>query len=131
MPSISPTRNDTIQTGNMPRSNASARNGPIGDKRPVRPYSDYDRHRDLPRLLPLWPAEIADTTPEGSRHIIQRLKRALREERRRGIAGDWTYDLRRHAGLSNALKAEMNAMDLPLTSWAAPAFTRHAPAKRS
>ncbi len=89
--------------------------------------STYVRERDLPRLIPLWPAEIADTTAEGRLRLIQRLKRALREERRRGIGGDWTYDLRRHAGLSLALKAETETMPLPLTTWAAAPFSRHIP----
>jgi hypothetical protein len=48
-----------------------------------------------------------DESPAGRRRIIARLRRALREERRRGIAGHWTYDLARHAALHRALQAEM------------------------
>ena len=78
----------------------------------------YDRERDLPGLLPVWPREIRDMTPEKHHRLIQRLKRALREERRRGIAGSWTYDLARHARLFRALQAEMAATPPPLSSWA-------------
>ena len=84
----------------------------------------YDRARDLPRLLPLWPSEVADRSPEAHHRLLQRLRQALREERRRGLAGDWTYDLVRHAGLYRAWKAEMAAAPLPLTTWAAAPF-RH------
>ena len=72
---------------------------------------DYDRVRDLARLLPLWPAEIADDTPEGRQRIVQRLRRALREERRRGLAGHWTYDLARHAALLQAYKHEVARLE--------------------
>lgn len=66
----------------------------------------YLRSRDLPRLLPLWPAELADRTEQGSRRIVELLRRALRAERRRGLAGHWTYDLARHAQLRHALAIE-------------------------
>jgi len=79
----------------------------------------YDRARDLPRLVPLWPSEITDMTPEKHHRLIQRLRRALRDERRRGLAGSWTYDLARHARLYRALQAELAAVPPPLSSWAA------------
>ncbi len=88
----------------------------------------YERVRDLRGLIPMWPAELADRSPEGCLRIIGKLRRALRQERRRGLAGDWTYDLARHAGLYRALKAELAAMPPPLTSWAATPFTRPAAA---
>ncbi|CAN1725104.1 protein of unknown function [Hyphomicrobium sp. 1Nfss2.1] len=34
------------------------------------------------------------------------MRRALRLERQRGIAGHWAYDLARHAALLNAYRAE-------------------------
>jgi len=46
-----------------------------------------DQARDLPRLIALWPHELADQTPEGSLLILSKLRRALRAERRRALAG--------------------------------------------
>ena len=46
----------------------------------------YLRTRDLPRLIALWPHELADQSPEGSLLILSKLRRALRAERRRGLA---------------------------------------------
>ncbi len=42
----------------------------------------YDRARDLPRLLALWPHEIADGPEPGRLHLLAKLRRALRAERR-------------------------------------------------
>lgn len=69
----------------------------------------YDRNHELPRLLALWPHEIADLSLTGRDSLIAKLKRALREERRRGLAGHWTYDLVRHAGLRRAWQHELEA----------------------
>ena len=69
--------------------------------------SAYDRRRDLPRLIPLWPSEIDDVSAAGRAKLIQKLRRALREERRRGLAGHWTYDLARHFALHRAFKYEL------------------------
>lgn len=66
----------------------------------------YVRRRDLPGLMPMWPAEIEDTSETGRAHIVERLRNALRAERRRGLAGHWTYDLGRHAGMLRALSKE-------------------------
>ena len=73
----------------------------------------YDRARDLPRLLPLWPAELADDTPEGRKLILAKLQRALRRERRQGITGHWAYDLNRHQSLLRALLHEKSRMMAP------------------
>lgn len=86
----------------------------------------YDRCRDLPRLVSLWPHEIANPGPEGHLRIVQRLRRALREERKRGLAGDWTYDLARHAGLYRALRAEIALAPLPVSTWATATFRNRA-----
>jgi hypothetical protein len=67
----------------------------------------YDRRTDLPRVLPLWPHELDDETPEGRRRILARLRRALRAERRRGVAGHWTYDLARHVELLRVYRLEL------------------------
>jgi hypothetical protein len=62
----------------------------------------YLRARDLPRLIALWPHELADQSPEGSLLILSKLRRALRAERRRALAGHWSYELNRHLGLMTA-----------------------------
>jgi hypothetical protein len=65
------------------------------------------RRSALARLLPLWPHEIADPTLAGQRRICRLLINALRRERQRGVAGDWTYDVGRHASLIRALRREL------------------------
>jgi hypothetical protein len=69
----------------------------------------YRRVHDLQRLLPMWPAELADQSAEGRRKRIAKLRRALREERRRGLSGHWAYDLARHAALFRAYRKEVAA----------------------
>ena len=71
------------------------------------PSSHYDRARDLPRLLLMWPEEIADDTHEGRIRVIKKLRRVLRQERQRGIAGHWTYNLARHMALTRAYRHEV------------------------
>jgi len=66
----------------------------------------YNRARDLPALLALWPSELMDFTQAGTGKIISRLQRALRAERARGMSGHWAYDLQRHIALVRAYKAE-------------------------
>ena len=66
----------------------------------------YDRTRDLPRLVPVWPAEVADGSVAGAEALIARVVRALRAERRRGLAREWSYDLGRHRSLAAALTFE-------------------------
>lgn len=79
--------------------------------RAVRPAQPgYDRHTTLCRVLPLWPQEIEDESPAGRLLIVARLRRALRAERQRGLAGHWTYDLARHAELLRAYKQELWAL---------------------
>lgn len=70
----------------------------------------YDRARDLPRLLALWPHEIKDRSETGRLHLLAKLRRALRAERRRARAGHWSYDLNRHLGLLSAYKGELAAL---------------------
>jgi hypothetical protein len=70
----------------------------------------YCRSRDLPKLLPLWPAELADESRAGTALIVKWLQAALRAERRRGIANHWSYDLNRHLALLGAYKAERAAL---------------------
>ncbi len=77
--------------------------------RTVKPAS-YDRMKDLSGLLALWPWEIEDMTCEGHRRLVALLRRALRLERQRGIAGHWTYDVARHARLLRAYKCEAESL---------------------
>ena len=70
----------------------------------------YDRGRMLPRVLPVGPDEITGAEPETTRRIVLKLARALRAERARGRAGHWTYDLNRHMGLLQAMKAEQERL---------------------
>ena len=67
----------------------------------------YDRQRDLPRLVPLWPSQLATPTIADHQRLLARLRRALREERRRGLGGHWSYDLARHAQLLAAYRCEL------------------------
>src|SRR5262245_20948026 len=76
---------------------------------------DTDVHRsELTRLLALWPWEIADTTLQGRARLLNRLRRALRVERQCGIAGNWTYDLTRHARLLAAYRTEVSCFNARL-----------------
>lgn len=69
----------------------------------------YDRRVELPRALPLWPHEIEDASLDGRQRMVARLARALRAERRRGVAGHWTYDLARHVALLRVYRLELAA----------------------
>lgn len=70
----------------------------------------YDRDWDLPRLLPMWPHELADLGIAGRERVVAKIKQALRAERRRGVSGHWTYDLTRHAQLVAACRHEADAL---------------------
>ena len=74
---------------------------------PCKPSQAYNRRNDLPCILPLWPHELDDETPQGRRRIVAKLRRALRAERRRGNAGHWTYDLARHVELLRVYRLEL------------------------
>jgi hypothetical protein len=69
----------------------------------------YVRARDLPKLVALWPREIATTSLADHARLLAKLRRALRAERQRGLGGHWTYDLARHAQLLRAYRAETAA----------------------
>jgi hypothetical protein len=66
---------------------------------PHRHQSAHTPDYQLAALLPMWPHELSDTSRAGCEKRLSLLRRALRAERRRGIAGHWTYDLGRHAAL--------------------------------
>lgn len=69
--------------------------------------SGYQRARDLPQLLPLWPHEVEAQGAAEHARLLARMRRALRVERTRGLSGHWAYDLARHARLLRAYRAEM------------------------
>lgn len=81
---------------------------PIALKRHPAP-TPYRRDRDLPALLPLWPHEMQIASLADHARLLARMRRALRVERQRGIAGHWTYDLARHSRLLCAYRAETTA----------------------
>ncbi|WP_321341828.1 hypothetical protein [Breoghania sp.] len=64
------------------------------------------RNRTLRRLTGLEPEE----GEAGRKALVARLARALRGERQRGKAGHWSYDLNRHIALSQAYRAECDAL---------------------
>lgn len=68
--------------------------------------SAYDRLRDLPRLLLLWPEEVRRLGPGDQPLLVIRLAQMLRAERQLGLARHWSYDLSRHAALLRAWRAE-------------------------
>jgi hypothetical protein len=70
----------------------------------------YVRGRDLPRLLPILAEDIAVSSLAAHARLVAMLRRALRLERRRGLAGDWSYDLARHARLLEAYRSELDAL---------------------
>jgi hypothetical protein len=86
-------------------SQRKERHGHIPALRPPQPRTD--RRVALSRLLALWPHELEDETAEARLRILGRLRKALRAERRRGLAGHWTYDLARHIELLRLYRAEL------------------------
>jgi hypothetical protein len=76
----------------------------------------YLRKRDLPRLIPLWPHELEDRSPEGTLRLLAKLRRALRAERRLAASGHWSYDLNRHLGLLSAYKGELSGLGVSRSS---------------
>lgn len=72
--------------------------------------SRYCRDADLPKLVGLWPNEIADRSYVGRLRVLAKLRRALRSERQRGLGGHWSYDLARHHQLLAAYRVEAAAL---------------------
>nr|WP_321463342.1 DUF6477 family protein [uncultured Cohaesibacter sp.] len=67
---------------------------------------DYERMRDLPGLLHIFPSELQRMERDDAAIIVKKLSAALRAERRRGRSGHYRYSLQRHIGLMQALAAE-------------------------
>ena len=70
----------------------------------------YQRLRDLPRILKLWPDEVRQLSEVDQCWLVDRLAQVLRAERRRGLTRHWCYDLSRHAALLRAYRAEKEVL---------------------
>jgi hypothetical protein len=81
-------------------------NFPVAHMLSAAPTASYDRLRDLPRLLRLWPAEVGKLGPGEQLWLVRRLSQILRTERQLGLSRHWSYDLSRHAALLRAWRAE-------------------------
>jgi len=66
----------------------------------------YARARDLPKLFPLAPENLADDSVAGTERIVTRLAALARAQHRLGRRRHWSYDLNRHLAVLTALKAE-------------------------
>lgn len=73
--------------------------------------ADGGRADRLIRLIGAWPSELQDLTETGRRRVVDRLRRALCDERRRGLTHHWAYDLGRHAALLQAYREERAALE--------------------
>lgn len=93
----------------MPQTEISALST-LSRRHPGAVARTYDRARDLPRLIALWPEEISDPGVEGTTVIVEKLRAALRRERQRGRAGQWGYDLNRHKALLGCYRAEVRRL---------------------
>jgi hypothetical protein len=90
---------------------------------------EYRRTEQLPALLKLWPNELEDYSYPGTLKVTALLRKALRTERLRARSGHWSYDLNRHLGLLEALKAErarLRALEPAIPARAAPRIGRSA-----
>ena len=78
------------------------------------PGSDAFRadSREKSALLPMWPHELSDVSLAGRRSRIAVLRRTLRAERQRGVAGHWTYDLARHWALLRWYRTEVAELEV-------------------
>lgn len=66
---------------------------------PWRSPEVLDAIASLPRLIAVWPSELSNIGNLKNVSLLAKLRKALRAERQRGVAGHWTYDLARHAEL--------------------------------
>ena len=65
--------------------------------------------RSLPWLIGAPPSELTDRSYYGRAALIAKLARVLAAERRRGLAGHWTYELARHRVLLAVYRHETAA----------------------
>ena len=111
-------RRDMLANGGGASGRGSRRLPRCGRERRARATAaakmQYERSRDLPPLLALWPWELEDAGIDGQQRLVARIRRALRLERQRAIAGHWTYDLARHARLLAAYRSEVASLKATL-----------------
>lgn len=107
-----PERHDT-QTAQTRRGRVRAWRAPPARSDRQLDAQASERGLRLSRLVPLWPAQIDMPGEAAARRVIHALERALREERRRGRAGHWSYDINRHLALARALRDERARMADP------------------
>ncbi len=68
---------------------------------------NYKRERHLHRLISHDNRQHSQGSGDKTIKIIRKLCSAIRRERQLGNAGHWAYDLNRHIGLRQALRAEL------------------------
>jgi hypothetical protein len=74
--------------------------------------SESNSWSDALRCLPIWPKDLADRSREGRRKLIAIIEREMRKERRLGLAGHRSYDVARHAKLTQLLKEERRLLGM-------------------
>nr|WP_321457712.1 DUF6477 family protein [uncultured Cohaesibacter sp.] len=74
----------------------------------------YERNRDLPGLLHLFPQDIEKLEAEKPGAVLVKIAQALTAEKRRARSGHYRYSLLRHIGLTQALAAEKMRLVHPL-----------------
>lgn len=79
--------------------------------RAAKDLSDAPLHAPLGVIIPGGGVDVDRYTAPSSRRLLVRLRKALREERRRGQAGHWSYDLNRHIALAEAHKTELSRLE--------------------
>lgn len=72
--------------------------------------NNYDRLKHLPRLLPNIPFPIRTDNRTETLQIVRCLAEAMQLEKDLGRAGHHRYDLNRHIGLRQALRAELRQL---------------------
>jgi hypothetical protein len=79
--------------------------------RAAKHLSDTPLQAPLGGIIPGGGVDVDRYTAPSSRRLLVRLRKALREERRRGQAGHWSYDLNRHIALAEAHKTELSRLE--------------------
>lgn len=69
----------------------------------------YNRNKDLPRVIAVWPSELGDDLISRTK-LVAKLESACRAERQRGLENHFTYSLPRHAALNAFLEFERKAL---------------------
>lgn len=70
----------------------------------------YNRMREVPRVIPVWPSELAGDLVSRAK-LVARMEAALATERQRGVKQHWAYSLPRHGALLNVYREEKAALD--------------------